>query len=145
MICSRCGVDKEDSPANFPTINGKRKGLVCRQCRNKRDHQKPGAGICVHCNEPITDRPKQARYHIDEAHPDCYAAYMLHTNAKQHSYERRKPTAMRKAEAAKKPRRICVRCGVKPTYKQNHFFCEHCFRLASVIADDFQEAWELNP
>ena len=138
MLCTRCGADKPENTENFSYTGGKRQGRVCRPCRNARDAQKPGAGICRHCGEPILDRPKQARYHIDENHPACYAAYMKHLNASQHSYERRKPTAIRKAEAAKKPRRMCSRCHDRPTFKANRFFCERCFHLAGVIAEDFQ-------
>ena len=144
MICSNCGSDKPCTPKYFPVLHGRRKGRVCRDCKNKRDgHQSPQSGTCQHCHEPIVGRPKTTRYHTDSSHPACYAAKQAHILEQQKSYDRGAGKAWRKARAETSPRKQCERCidiGVKPprlVKKGNRKFCEKCFQWASNLSIDF--------
>ena len=146
MICSRCGTDKPDDPVHFPVFHGKRKGMVCRNCRNQRDgHQSPMAGICRHCHEPIIGRPKTTRYHTDPEHPACDAAHMEHLRQQQQSYDRGPGKAWRKARDGKSPRKKCTRCialGLgkksKPVKKGNYNFCDKHLLWASNVPEEYQ-------
>ena len=139
MICSRCGVPK--SELKFPVFHGRRKGRVCRDCKNKRDgHQSPQAGTCLHCHEPVS--PSHKKYHTDRDHPECYAAKLAHLAEQQRSYDRGAGKAWRAARKVNSPRKKCERCidlGIKPprlVKKGNRRFCEKCLVWASNHSDD---------
>lgn len=139
MECSRCGTDKPATPKYYPVFHGKLKGKVCRDCKNKRDgHQKPMSGICQHCHKPIVGRPKNTRYHTDEAHPDCYSAKMEHMRVQQRIYDRGAGKVRRKALSKAAPIKKCTRCKTNPVKKGNYFYCETCFEWASRVPEEFQ-------
>jgi hypothetical protein len=135
MICSNCRTDKPDTYEHFPWRNGKRNGQVCRECKRMKSRNR-GFGICHHCGTPILDRQKSAQYHIDQAHPDCYAAYHAHTIEVQRRGQRRydqerRPKAIAKAKAA---RWLCPDCG-RPMELECVIRCWDCWRSVQNSVD----------
>ncbi len=151
MICSRCGKDK--AVKDYPVLYGRRKGRVCRDCKNKRDgHQSQQAGTCQHCHKTVF--PHNKRYHTDRDHPECVAAHKEHLAEQQRSYDRGPGKVWRKTRDAKSPRKKCVRCidiGILAGFtlakaiakahqikKGNYFHCEKCHEWASRVPEEYQ-------
>ena len=126
LKCTCCHIEKPWTKEYYPTREGKVRGGMCRECRNKKYVRKvPNSGICRHCGKPIIDRPKFARYHIDADHPDCYQAHCDHLRAVQKSHAM-KTSEWKKAWRAKRKTMKKCKCG-NPLPEGYRFKCPICW------------------